>query len=98
MLESKKMLGEGAKNLLGVREKLRTGRLLQRGASSAEKAQSDIGPGAVALGPACGNRGMDRGRAASVAAAVPTSVGQREETGEQSSISVYLTFWSQNCK
>lgn len=86
------MLGEGAKNLLGVGEKLRTGRLLQRGASFAEKEQSDTGPGAVALGPACGNCWMDRGRAASVAADVPTGVGQEEETGEQSSISVYFTF------
>lgn len=59
MLESKKMLGEGAKNLLG--EKLGTGRLLQRGASFVEKEQSDTGPGAVALGLLVGIVGWTEG-------------------------------------
>lgn len=66
-------------------KKLRTGRLLQRGASFAEKEQSDTGPDAVALGPACGNCWMDRGRAACVAADVPTSIG-REKKLERSPV------------
>lgn len=38
-----------------------------------------------------------RGRAASVAAEMPTR-DKKRKTGEQSSISMYFTFESQNCK
>lgn len=41
MLESKKMLGEGIKNLLCVGEKMRTGREAVRGALVSEKEQGD---------------------------------------------------------
>lgn len=87
MLESKEMLGVGEKNIICVGKKMRTGRLLKRGALFSEKEQGDA---AGAVESAWGLL-LERGLPAWLQRRPPVS-WQGEETGEPFSVSVHLHF------